>query len=73
MPPATLQPYQQRVLTERDELRVKFTALGRWLTLEPTDARLPPEERALLSTQYSIMNAYLQLLEMRIARWACTS
>lgn len=60
-----LEPYQQRVVVERDELQVKFVALGQFLTSKAAD-QIEQQERARLCIQYSIMNAYLQMLELRI-------
>ncbi len=42
--------HQQRVVVERDELQINFLALGKFLT----------------SDRGAAMNAYLQLLELRI-------
>lgn len=61
-----LQPHQQRVVTERNDLQVKFAALGTFLSSAQADS-IDAQERARLAIQYSIMNAYLQVLELRIA------
>jgi hypothetical protein len=61
-----LEPH--RVMQERDELSARFSQLGRLLTLDKT-AGISAQERALLAIQYSLMNAYLQLLELRIQKF----
>lgn len=61
-----LLPFQQRVVVEKNELEQKISALGSYLT-SPYASGLPPEERKRMSTQFSIMNAYVQILEARIA------
>jgi len=63
-----LTPYQQRVIVERNELQVKFHALAKFLTDGRADV-IDPQERALLSIQYSAMNAYLQILDLRVVRF----
>jgi len=54
-------------MTERDQLRERFSRLGYALTDTRSD-RIDPAERALLGVQFSVMNAYLQILEIRIAK-----
>jgi hypothetical protein len=63
-----MQPYQQRVVTEFDELYVKWAALGRFLgntTLETLE-KLGEEEYNRLNNQYVIMEQYVNILAERI-------
>ena len=63
-----MQPYQQRVITEFDELYVKWADLGRFLgntTLETLE-KLGEEEYNRLNNQYVIMEQYVNILAERI-------
>ena len=63
-----MQPYQQRVVTEFDELYVKWADLGRFLrntTLETLE-KLGEEEYNRLNNQYVIMEQYVNILAERI-------
>lgn len=61
----TLQPHQQRVVTERDDLDWK---LGNLLAFfkTPTFAQLIGAERALLKEQAEVMAEYSRILSKRI-------
>lgn len=61
-----LQPHQQRVVTERDELRTKLNALMAFGE-SPVFATLPEQEQALLVEQSEYMALYLETLNKRIA------
>lgn len=63
-----LQPHQQRVITERDELQTKLDALTRFIdsTLFET---LPKAEQGRLQRQKLIMIDYLAVLNERIEAW----
>lgn len=61
-----LQPHQQRVVTERDELRTKYQALMSFGET-PTFASLPEQEQTLLVEQSEAMGTYLEILNSRIA------
>lgn len=61
-----LQPHQQRVVTERDELRTKYEALMSFGQTE-TFASLPEQEQELLVEQSEAMSVYLEVLNRRIA------
>lgn len=58
-----LQPYQQRVVTERDELKSKTKALTTFIAF----STLPKRERELLQQQEVIMRNYITVLDQRIA------
>lgn len=64
----TLQPHQQRVVTERDDLDWE---LGNLLAFfkTPTFAQLIGAERALLKEQAEVMAEYSRILSIRIARF----
>lgn len=66
--PEPLQPYQQRVVTERDELAGKLGKLNEYLG-GSAFTLMPPEDQALLRIQAALMGVYLETLEKRIARF----
>lgn len=63
----TLQPHQQRVVTERDELKYKTKALTTFIDLNATFSTLPKREQELLQQQEVIMRNYITVLDQRIA------
>jgi len=63
-----MQPHQQRVVDEHNELRAKASKLDTFLDT-PMFQELDPAERAMLSLQLPIMEAYLGVLELRIANF----
>jgi len=63
-----MQPYQQRVVAEQDDLYIKWVNLGSFLTnatQEQVD-RMGIEEYRRLSKQYVIMKQYIDILAERI-------
>lgn len=63
-----LQPHQQRVVAELEELNEKITRLFHFLDGDSFEESVPDNsERARLKLQCSIMVAYSSVLEMRIA------
>jgi hypothetical protein len=60
-----MQPHQQRVVDEKDELEIKYNALGVFVNSE-LFASLPDEERARMNKQYAIMGDYIDVLSERI-------
>lgn len=63
-----MQPYQQRVVAEHDELYVRWVKLGKFLgdaTQEQVD-EMGMEEYRRLSMQYTIMGEYVTILALRI-------
>jgi hypothetical protein len=52
-----MQPYQQRVVTERDDLQAKIERLAEFLDTE-TYSTLPEPERLRLALQLRHMNSY---------------
>lgn len=62
----TLEPYQQRVVTERSDLHDKIGKLGNFLHSEAAEA-VDPAERARMKLQWGIMKEYRDILDARIA------
>ena len=61
-------PYQQRVITEREELAKKLESLLAFLN-GPVAMTLPNAEHELLLSQRAAMMQYLDALDLRIALW----
>ena len=61
-----LQPHQQRVVTELDELNEKREKLAAFFNTETYNG-LPAVERTLLMAQSTIMQSYASILGQRIA------
>lgn len=64
-----LQPHQQRVVTERDELQAKLKALTTFIDLNATFNTLTKTEQDLLQKQEVIMRQYVSILTQRIDRF----
>lgn len=64
-----LQPHQQRVVVERDELNDRLAKLAVFLDNEETPARVGLEEFGRLSIQKHVMAAYLAILNERISNF----
>lgn len=63
-----LQPHQQRVVDERQELQVKHMKLGAFIQSE-TFEKLDLENRLLLKAQELVMSAYIGVLDERIKKF----
>lgn len=61
-----LQPHQQRVVAERDDLAAKLKALTTFIDLNATFASLPRREQELLQQQEALMRNYVTVLTQRI-------
>jgi hypothetical protein len=61
-----MQPYQQRVVDEKDELAKKLTALNLFIGGEIYNG-LPEAERIRLAKQAEVMKDYLDILNDHIA------
>lgn len=63
-----MQPYQQRVVEEHDELYVRWIKLGKFLAEASQDLVdvMGKEEYRRLSKQHGIMEQYLTVLNERI-------
>ena len=65
---SVLQPYQQRVVQERDELQEKVGKLAEFVR-SPGFADVATNDRTLLLEQYQAMTEYVIILSRRIARF----
>ncbi len=65
-----MQPYQQRVVEERDQLAERLTKLGKFIDEGMVFCALPLDERRRLENQAAVMDEYLAILNERIAAWA---
>lgn len=66
-----MQPHEQRVVTEKQELDEKLSKLKAFCFApgSPVFKGLPPEDRDLLEGQYTVMEKYSMILGERIARF----
>lgn len=64
-----MQPHQQRVVTERDELAEKLTKLNSFIGGEIFNG-LPADERVRLAKQAGLMKDYIDILNERIEAFA---
>jgi hypothetical protein len=60
-----MKPFQQRVVTERDELAEKLTSLDSFIGGEIFKV-IPAEEKIRLAKQAGVMKEYLDILNDRI-------
>jgi hypothetical protein len=67
-----MEPYQERVVQERNDLNDKFTKLGAFTTT-PQFRHLPMDEQDRMFRQHSIMQEYLNILDARINAWSSTA
>lgn len=63
---SNLQPHEQRVVAERDELLTKRKALTVFIYANTTFATLPKREQELLQQQEVLMANYGRVLDQRI-------
>jgi hypothetical protein len=63
-----LLPYQQRVITEQDELDIKMLALSKFFDTK-FFLDLPDVEQNLLRKQYVYMQRYSSILSERISNF----
>ena len=64
-----LEPHQQRVVDEKNELQKKHDALSDFILENPIFTKLPEEEQRDLEKQFSIMGQYIDVLNRRISRF----
>ena len=62
-----MEPYQQRVVDEKNELEDKLGKLIEFIEESPTFPRLPDDEKNRLRRQKDSMKNYSDVLEERIA------
>jgi len=63
-----MEPWQQRVIEEKDALQIKFDALTEFLRGEAFKG-VADKEQHLLKQQHRAMSEYLYILYERIASW----
>jgi|GEM_PF-2846041 len=61
-----MEDYQERVIDERTQLRVKHKQLLRFISTD-LFLSLPMNKRILLTNQYLVMGEYLNILGSRIS------
>ena len=61
-----MQPFQQRVIEERNELVIKFENLEKFIESDFFNS-IPRDEQRRLIKQSAIMHAYISILVERIA------
>lgn len=64
-----LQPYQQKVIEEHDELSKRTFKLVNFITNNPIFDKLPRDEQVDLKIQYEAMRVYSNILKRRINRF----
>ncbi len=64
-----MQPYQQRVINERDDLAEKLDKLTKFGETDVFD-NLSLEDQQLLDNQWDFMSLYLDCLNRRIAKFS---
>lgn len=62
-------PWQQRVVTERNEVTARLEALTKYLKDIPEAYELNARDQALMLTQVGIMKSYIDVLNARVARF----
>lgn len=67
-----MEPHQQRVLDERNELNGRLSKLRVFITTSPTFDALPNDDKMLLKRQSETMGTYYDILNMRIERFNLT-
>jgi len=63
-----LQPWQQRVIAEKEEVDQKVQKLAAYLASEAVEMT-SPQERELLDRQLDVMTSYRSILSERITSW----
>ena len=61
-----MQPHEERVVTERNELGEKLVKLREFIVSNPIFQKLPTDEQARLKTQEFHMSMYWRVLGDRI-------
>lgn len=64
--PPLLQPFQQRVVTEKEQLDEKFCKLADFVQSAPAFRQLDEANRELLKQQQAVMAQYSEILAARI-------
>lgn len=61
-----MQPHQQRVIDERNELNEKLIALNKFICTSPIFKKLTGAEKELMREQARVMDEYSDILQERI-------
>ena len=69
METSALEPHQQRVVNERDELNTKLVALKGFIKGSQVFGSLPDDEQSRLKRQAEVMTEYSDILQERINAW----
>ena len=64
-----MQPHEQRVLVEKEQLDERLRNLTRFIDKAPAFNELAPEDKTLLRQQQDLMERYSEVLGERIARF----
>jgi len=67
-----MEPYQQRVVDEKNELEAKAKALSNFIGLNEKFDTLSPEGQDRLREQNDVMWQYFEILEARISAFGET-
>ncbi len=62
-----MQPYQQRIIQEKEDLDQKIAALAGWLRKDNPPPSVPRDEVGRMINQLSFMEGYSRVLGERIA------
>jgi len=62
-----LEPYQQRVVEEHRQLKIKADALNQWLNSRAVPSGLSVDQRLLMELQGNVMQLYAEILARRIS------
>jgi hypothetical protein len=65
-----MQPHQERVVAESNELRERLTKLTAFISGNEAFNKLDATDQVLLREQRDVMGEYLDILGHRIARFA---
>jgi len=66
---ADLQPHQQRVVDEHNELHDRIGKLGLFIAQNPVFKTLPVAEQERLQQQRNAMELYRHILRQRVDAW----
>jgi hypothetical protein len=64
-----MQPHQERVVAESNELRDRLLKLTSFISKGEVFDTLPEEDKSLLREQRNLMDEYLDVLRRRIERF----
>lgn len=64
-----MQPHQQRVVDEKNELEIKAKALSHFISENPLFNSIEPAEQERMKLQNDIMWQYFEVLQDRIANF----